>query len=44
LKGDGVFGSEEHGGAVVRGGESHAVFGDVGKLEERDHLEAMSNM
>lgn len=37
-----MLGSEEHGSAVVRGEEADAFFGDGGKLEEGDHLEAMS--
>ncbi|KFY35663.1 hypothetical protein V494_05722 [Pseudogymnoascus sp. VKM F-4513 (FW-928)] len=41
LEADGVFGGEEHGGAVVGGEEADAFFGDGGEFEERDHLEAV---
>lgn len=40
LQRHGVLRGQQHGAAVVRTEEAHALLGDGGQLEERDHLEA----
>lgn len=41
LEVDGVFGGKEHGGAIVRGEEFDAGFGDGCELQQRHHLETV---